>query len=604
FGYLGEALLLAIIFVYLILAAQFESFVDPLAIMFSLPLSIVGMAGMLALTRDTVNMMSLIGLILLMGLVTKNAILLVDYSKELRARGMERREALILAGRTRLRPIMMTTLAMIFGMTPLAMALGQGAEMRAPMARAVIGGLITSTLLTLIVVPVVYTILDDFAVWIRKRWHAGAVPVPAIAKTGAVVVALLFIAVSVSAQPLTLDRALAIAQEHNRDLQKAREYQQWVHGKYLEERAAALPKITATGGSVQAWDNTYQIFFGDLYPASQRTYAADVAVSQVLFAWGKVGASITAAREGIESAHDQLEIFRQGAVRDVTTAFTDVLLARELDSIASATLAQRERHLAEAKHRYELGVATDYDVLSATVAVDNARPEVIHAQSLVKTAFERLRFAVGDPELIGDVTGTLDLAVAEPPSYDEVIGEALKRRPDLLELEHRQAVYDQLVRIVDADSKPRLDFRAAYGWKGLTAGTLTGQPRNWNAGVFLSFPAFDGFASRGRVIQAESDRERQRIDSNRMKDGVTLEARTTVDSVREAAAIVRALSGTVEQAKRLLQMAEQGYELGVKTQIEVQDAELNLRTAEGNLARARRDYRVALVNLGWVRGAL
>ena len=170
FGYLGEALLLAIVFVYLILAAQFESFIDPLAIMLSLPLSIVGMAGMLLATGDTVNIMSLIGLILLMGLVTKNAILLIDFTKVLRKRGVERREAIVSAGRTRLRPILMTTLAMIFGMMPLALALGQGAEMRAPMARAVAGGLVTSTLLTLLVVPVFYTILEDFSDWVHRKW--------------------------------------------------------------------------------------------------------------------------------------------------------------------------------------------------------------------------------------------------------------------------------------------------------------------------------------------------------------------------------------------------------------------------------------------------
>ncbi|HEY5577650.1 MAG TPA: efflux RND transporter permease subunit, partial [Deferrimonas sp.] len=136
----------------------------------SLPLSVVGMAGMLLFTGDTINIMSLIGLIMLMGLVTKNAILLVDYSKILQSRGIDRREATITAGRTRLRPIMMTTLAMIFGMLPLALALGPGGEMRAPMARAVIGGLITSTFLTLLVVPVVYTVLDDAGAWIRRKW--------------------------------------------------------------------------------------------------------------------------------------------------------------------------------------------------------------------------------------------------------------------------------------------------------------------------------------------------------------------------------------------------------------------------------------------------
>ncbi len=174
FGYMGESLLLAVIFVFLILAAQFESFFEPFAIMLSLPLSIVGMAGMLKLTGDTVNIMSLIGLIMLMGLVTKNAILLVDYAKVLRNRdGLERREAVILAGRTRLRPIIMTTLAMIFGMLPLFLAIGAGAEMRAPMARAVVGGLLTSTLLTLLVVPVMYTCMDDLGEWLKRKWKGG-----------------------------------------------------------------------------------------------------------------------------------------------------------------------------------------------------------------------------------------------------------------------------------------------------------------------------------------------------------------------------------------------------------------------------------------------
>ena len=175
FGYMGESLLLAVIFVYLILAAQFESFFEPLAIMLSLPLSIVGMAGMLKLTGDTINIMSLIGLIMLMGLVTKNAILLVDYAKILQRRdGMPRREAVILSGRTRLRPIIMTTLAMIFGMLPLFFGVGAGGEGRAPMARAVVGGLLTSTLLTLLVVPVMYTYMDDAGRWLKNRWKGGA----------------------------------------------------------------------------------------------------------------------------------------------------------------------------------------------------------------------------------------------------------------------------------------------------------------------------------------------------------------------------------------------------------------------------------------------
>lgn len=168
-GYMATALLLAVCFIYFVLASQFESFKLPITIMLTLPLSMVGMVLMLLVTGDAQSIMTSIGLILLMGLVTKNAILLVDRAlQNMREQGMSRREALVEAGMTRLRPILMTTLAMIGGMLPLFFALGSGAQMRAPMARAVVGGIITSTLLTLIVIPVFFDILDGFT-W-RKAW--------------------------------------------------------------------------------------------------------------------------------------------------------------------------------------------------------------------------------------------------------------------------------------------------------------------------------------------------------------------------------------------------------------------------------------------------
>jgi HAE1 family hydrophobic/amphiphilic exporter-1 len=168
-GYVLESLFLAIVLIYLILASQFGSFTQPIAIMMSLPLSLVGVMVALLVTGDTLNMMSMIGVILLMGLVTKNAILLVDNANQRRAEGVAMFEALAEAGKARLRPIMMTTLAMIFGMLPIALGLGEGGEFRAPMARAVIGGLITSTALTLIVVPVIYSYLEGFSAWVLAK---------------------------------------------------------------------------------------------------------------------------------------------------------------------------------------------------------------------------------------------------------------------------------------------------------------------------------------------------------------------------------------------------------------------------------------------------
>jgi hydrophobic/amphiphilic exporter-1 (mainly G- bacteria), HAE1 family len=186
-GYVAEALILAVVFIYLILASLFGSFLQPLAIMLALPLSFIGVALALLLTKGNMNVMSMIGIIMLMGLVTKNGILLVDFTNQQREHGGEREAAILTAARTRIRPIIMTTVAMVFGMIPLALALGAGAEQRAPMARAVIGGLVTSTLLTLFVVPVMYTLLDDAASWAlsRRRSHRPVAPADPAVTDGA-----------------------------------------------------------------------------------------------------------------------------------------------------------------------------------------------------------------------------------------------------------------------------------------------------------------------------------------------------------------------------------------------------------------------------------
>jgi HAE1 family hydrophobic/amphiphilic exporter-1 len=184
FGYAVSALAMAVIFIYMILASQFRSFLQPMALMTSLPLTLIGVVLALLMFGSTLSIFSVIGVVMLMGLVTKNAILLVDFAIRMREQGMARSEALLQAARVRLRPILMTTLAMIFGMVPLAFALSEGSEQRAPMGQAVIGGVVTSSLLTLVVVPVVYCYLDDLAAWLRRRRPApaggsGAAAVPA-----------------------------------------------------------------------------------------------------------------------------------------------------------------------------------------------------------------------------------------------------------------------------------------------------------------------------------------------------------------------------------------------------------------------------------------
>ena len=173
FAAMVAAMALAVIFIYIVLASQFASFLQPIAIMASLPLSLIGVMLALLFWHSTLNVFSMIGLVMLMGLVTKNAILLVDFANQARKLGASVPEALLQAGLTRMRPIMMTTGAMVFGMLPLALALNDGGEIQAPMGRAIIGGVITSTLLTLVVVPVIYSFV------VRERKPQGAAQIAA-----------------------------------------------------------------------------------------------------------------------------------------------------------------------------------------------------------------------------------------------------------------------------------------------------------------------------------------------------------------------------------------------------------------------------------------
>lgn len=176
--YMAQALLLALILVYLLMVALFENWLYPFIIMFSQPQALVGALLALALFRSELNIISMIGIIALVGIVGKNAILLVDYTNTLRQRGLARDEALLEAGETRMRPILMTTLSLVLAMIPIALAVGRGSEFRAPLGIVILGGLIVSTLLTLIVIPCIYSVVDDFTRFLgRVIWKRGTVPV-------------------------------------------------------------------------------------------------------------------------------------------------------------------------------------------------------------------------------------------------------------------------------------------------------------------------------------------------------------------------------------------------------------------------------------------
>jgi HAE1 family hydrophobic/amphiphilic exporter-1 len=400
---------------------------------------------------------------------------------------------------------------------------------------------------------------------------------------------------------LSLEQTLALAADQNRDVQKAREYRSQVEGRYVEEKAAALPHFSVSGGASYSGDNSQK---GLGPPARTDNYAVKLGVVQPLFTWGQVGAAVRLAEIGRLTAGDRMASARGTALRDAATAFFDVLLAREYAALAQQNLQQRTRHLEESRRRLAAGTVTDFDVLAASVAEQNARPEVIRAANGVNAARERLAFVLGIQGREVDVTGVLTAAPGPLPDYAAALAAAAANRPELAELRKGRAMAEELVRIARAGNKPRLDLGADAGWRAIDMDGRTGDGSTWSAGLQLTWPVFDGGRTRGAVARTESETRSLGLDEARFLDGLALETRTSVDAVREAAAIVEALGGTVIEAERLLALAEKGFELGVKVRLDVDDAQLNLLQARAGLARGKRDLLAAQVNLRWVTGEL
>jgi len=406
---------------------------------------------------------------------------------------------------------------------------------------------------------------------------------------------------SAGTEILTLDDVVRITLENNRDIRKALELRNALEGKYVEERAAALPQLIGTARGSRGWDSTQEAF---QIPPGNTTVGAQLGVTQPLYTGGQVTAAIRAARVGLAIAEDRRKVSRQSALKEATTTFHDILLARELNAIALENRDQKARFLDEAQKKNAAGTATDYDVLVAKVGLENAKPVIVRTENHLLSLRERLRFLLGRDGRPVDVRGDLAAEIVPYPEYGKALASAVENRPELSDIRHRIGVTEELVTIAKAGTMPRLDVQADLGWRDSTFGGLSANGKVWSAGLYASWPLFDGMRTRGRVAQARSDQSTLRIEEAQLLDGVALQVRDATNAVRDAGEVVRAITDTVGQAERLLALAEKGYEYGVKTKLEVDDANFNLNQARVNLAQARRDYLVANLNLRYAMGTL
>jgi hydrophobic/amphiphilic exporter-1 (mainly G- bacteria), HAE1 family len=612
---MGLALMLAVAFIYIVLASQFESFTEPLLIMLSLPLAIVGaLLGMLV-TGNNIGMPAMIGVVMLMGLVTKNAILLVDLTNHYhREEGLSVKDAILKAGPIRLRPILMTTIAMIFGMWPSAAATGDGAEFRAPISIATIGGLITSTALTLLVVPVAYLLLDRLLQRVAAWRRRGASATVAQATRVAGLVTLLALAgwawsataafgqpspAAVIATPpplaLTFDQALERALTSNEALRAVGETVKVGEARVDEARAAFLPSASLSY-QYQPIQRFPEIVIpaGVFGPDEQRFEANFVRknviqldMSQPVYAGGRLARARDLQQASLEVSTRTVERARQDLHLRVVQAFYAALMNEQSMRVADEGVALATRQLELARVRFDAGTVARLDVLRAEVDLANARARRIQFRSAVDQSYQALRTLLALPQSQAlQLQGTLDDLTASD-SHDALLA-SLPTRPDVRAFEAQRQVADFAVALANADWKPTVSLIGNVAYQNNDAVRLLRQSnQNYTFGVALRMPLTATPSAAARRAAAEAQRRQAEHGLKAALDAGHLELETAWTDLQAASEVVTTQQKALELARESVAIAQTSYENGVITSAELNDAQVALLQTEWQLQQAK-----------------
>ncbi|MGE3275605.1 MAG: efflux RND transporter permease subunit [Vicinamibacterales bacterium] len=613
---MGLALILAVAFIYIVLASQFESFLEPFIIMLSLPLAIVGALLAILVTGNNIGMPPMIGMVMLMGLVTKNAILLVDLTNQHVREGLPIEQAILKAGPIRLRPILMTTMAMILGMLPSAMGTGEGGEFRAPISIATIGGLITSTGLTLLVVPVSLLLLSRIVARV-KSWRANpeARLHPAVRTAGLVLlVALAGWILSAStafgqtpsaagAAPLELsyDQALDRALAENAQLKVAGDQVRESQGRVAEAKTNFLPDVNLNFQFTPAQRFPLIRIPAGIFGPEEQTFQAaftrrnimQVDVSQPLYTGGRLTSAYGIQAAGLDQAKLSLERGRQELRQQVTAAFYGALMNQGGVDVADEQVRLAERQLELARARFEAGTVARLDVLQAEVEVANSRARRIQAQAAVDTSHQALRTLLSLPQAQRLVLrGTLDDPA--PGLTRTALDASLPSRPDLRAFGARHEMAEHAVSLANAEWKPSLALTGnlQYQEDGFS-NLLNSDNQSYTVGLALRVPLFSapGAGARRAVAQAQAQQAEHGLQA--ALDGARLELESAWTAYESSAEVVATQEKALELAREGVSIAQVSYENGVITSAEFNDARVRLLETEWLLMQAKYDRIVA-----------
>ncbi len=619
FRELITVLLLAVALVYSVMASQFESLFDPLLVMFSIPFALVGVITTLFLTDTPLTTQAFMGLIMLGGIVVNNAIVLISYINLLREQGVELVFAVEQAARTRLRPILLTTGSTVLGLLPMALELGEGSEIQAPLARTVIGGLLVATGVTLILIPTLYHWAHR-AVESRRARRRGA---QAAALSVVLMVAVLaggvftdMAAASGVAPELTLQAAIEQAFAANPKVESALAKLADAESKLRQARAAYRPRLELDGD----WEvrrPTHEPEDG-----FSQSRAVGVELKQVFPTGSWLGApneQVKLATLSVESAAGELAHVRAGVVIGVMSAYADVLNAQAQLELSEYASSQAEANVTEAEFRFNQGMLSRIELQRARSQLASAELAVARARNSQKLALARLNTQMGADLWTQWQLSDYDTAMSEVGGAEKglaistELAEATVPEPDLKQALGRfelQQVRSQLLRAqIAAENRVKgtapvvtvgagvteSERSASLEWNSnsqdttlVLAGELhnfrngtferTGSPGNttpyWSVGLSVSWPLYDGGIEREKSLQEAVQIKQLEKQVSQQEELVTLEVYEAFFALQEARTRAEIATAQVQTAGENLALSRQRAELGTATATEVLDVEL------------------------------
>jgi len=627
FGSLGLAFLAAILFVYLIMAALYDSFTWPFVVLFSIPLAIIGVLFALAFTMSTLSIFSMFGIIMMIGLVAKNAILLVDRTNQLRAEGMDRDAAILTAGRQRLRPILMTTLTMVFGLLPIALASGAGAEWKNSLAWALIGGLTSSLLLTLVLIPTLYLDFDR----LRGRIHLLQGSVRAlITRRGAQmtggIVLLLLLAAMASAQPasMTLDDVLAAVDEANPQLAISRLEAERASQQLRAARGALLPTVGIDARYVYNIQPPV-IFFPtvNVDPVTgalnftEPSTPVEIGLNHEITAGIRAElpllapaawAGIRAARALRRAATADVQLTRTELRAGAAELFVSVLVLKERDRLLQEDLQRTTLLLAETVERSRQGMATAADTLEIQ-AQKSARASDLR---LLRSSIDETRSALAvlmglPPTELPPLEGALLPPDTPVAAEGMTLGDALRQRPEMNRL---NAMLSAVEARRDAASAGHLPVLSAFGsWQvqdqanDMDFSSYRWPKSSW-AGLQLSIPLFSGWRTSADAQRAEIAVRQARLREKDLRNSIDAEIRSARAREQDLRVRVETRRDEEHAIQRRYELVYARWKQGLETQIVLTDAELSWTRARTQYLSAIYDWHLADIALRKAAGLL